>query len=140
MQGALLPIIVFGVVYIAITFELLNKAVVAMLGVMVLLALHVVTEHTAIEAIDFETIMLLLGMMTIVAILRKSGFFTIISVKIAELTKGSPLKILVLFSVVTAILSAFLDNVTTVLSIIPIVIELRPAWAWIPRSMSSARP
>jgi Na+/H+ antiporter NhaD/arsenite permease-like protein len=68
--------------------------------------------------------MLLLGMMTIVAILRKSGFFAIISVKIAELTKGSPLKILVLFSVVTAVLSAFLDNVTTVLIIIPIIIEL----------------
>ena len=124
MHDALLPIIVFVVVYAAITFELLNKAVAAMLGVMVLLALHVVTEHTAIEFIDFETIMLLLGMMTIVAILRKSGFFAIISVRIAELTKGSPLKILVLFSVVTAVLSAFLDNVTTVLIIIPIVIEL----------------
>ena len=124
MHDALLPIIVFVIVYAAITFELLNKAVAAMLGVMVLLALHVMTEHTAIEFIDFETIMLLLRMMTIVAILRKSGFFAIISVKIAELTKGSPLKILVLFSVVTAVLSAFLDNVTTVLIIIPIVIEL----------------
>jgi Na+/H+ antiporter NhaD/arsenite permease-like protein len=91
---------------------------------MVLLVLHVVTEHQAVEFIDFETIMLLLGMMAIVAILRKSGFFTILSVKIAELTKGSPLKILILFSVVTAVLSAFLDNVTTVLIIIPIIIEL----------------
>lgn len=109
MHDALLPIIVFAIVYAAITFELLNKAVASMLGVMVLLTLHVVTEHTAIEFIDFETIMLLLGMMTIVAILRKSGFFNIISVRIAELTKGSPLKILVLFSVLTAVLSAFLD-------------------------------
>jgi Na+/H+ antiporter NhaD/arsenite permease-like protein len=124
MHDALLPIIVFVVVYAAITFELLNKAVAAMLGVMVLLTLHVVTEHTAVEFIDFETIMLLLGMMTIVSILRKSGFFAIVSVKIAELTKGSPLKILILFSVVTAVLSAFLDNVTTVLIIIPIIIEL----------------
>jgi Na+/H+ antiporter NhaD/arsenite permease-like protein len=124
MHGALLPIAVFILVYAAITFELLNKAVAAMLGVMVLLTLHVVTEHTAIELIDFETIMLLLGMMSIVAILRKSGFFAIVSVKIAELTKGSPLKILLLFSIVTALMSAFLDNVTTVLIIIPIVIEL----------------
>ncbi len=124
MHGALIPIIVFLIVYVAITFELVNKAVAAMLGVMVLLVLHVVTEHQAVEFIDFETIMLLLGMMTIVAILRKSGFFTILSVKIAELTKGSPLKILILFSVVTAVLSAFLDNVTTVLIIIPIIIEL----------------
>jgi Na+/H+ antiporter NhaD/arsenite permease-like protein len=68
--------------------------------------------------------MLLLGMMTIVAILRRTGVFTMLSVRIAALTKGSPLKILIFFSVVTALLSAFLDNVTTVLIIIPIVIEL----------------
>lgn len=124
MEGALIPIVVFLLVYVAISFELVNKAVAALLGVMILLVLHVIDEHTAVEFIDFETIMLLLGMMTIVAILRKSGFFTIVSVKIAELTKGSPLKILFLFSIVTAILSAFLDNVTTVLIVIPIVIEL----------------
>jgi len=112
MEGVFIPIVVFLLVYVAISFELVNKAVAALLGVMILLVLHVIDEHTAVEFIDFETIMLLMGMMTIVAILRKSGFFTIVSVKIAELTKGSPLKILVLFSIVTAILSAFLDNVT----------------------------
>lgn len=124
MEGALIPIIVFVIVYIAITFEVVNKAVSALLGVMVLLMLHVVDEHEAASLIDFETIMLLLGMMSIVAVLRKSGFFAILSVKIAELTQGSPLKILILFSIVTAVLSAFLDNVTTVLIIIPIIIQL----------------
>ncbi|MFK5953176.1 MAG: ArsB/NhaD family transporter [Desulfobacterium sp.] len=124
MEGAAVPIIVFLIVYALITFELVNKAVSALLGVMVLLILHVVDEHTAASLIDFETIMLLLGMMSIVAVLRKSGFFSILSVKIAEMTKGNPLKILILFSVVTAVLSAFLDNVTTVLIIIPIIIEL----------------
>ncbi len=124
MEGALLPIIVFLIVYAVITFELVNKAVSALLGVMVLLMVHVIDEHTAASLIDFETIMLLLGMMIIVAVLRKSGFFAILSVKIAEMTKGNPLKILILFSIVTAVLSAFLDNVTTVLIIIPIVIEL----------------
>jgi len=86
--------------------------------------LHIVSEHQAIELIDFETIMLLFGMMVIVSILKHSGLFSIVSVKIAELTNGSPVKILVLFSVVTALMSAFLDNVTTVLIIIPIIIEL----------------
>jgi Na+/H+ antiporter NhaD/arsenite permease-like protein len=124
MEAVVIPIAVFLIVYAAITFELVNKAVAALLGATLLLVLHIIDEHSAIEFIDFETIMLLLGMMTIVAILRKSGFFTIVSVKIAELTKGSPLKILVLFSIVTAVLSAFLDNVTTVLIVIPIVIEL----------------
>jgi Na+/H+ antiporter NhaD/arsenite permease-like protein len=122
--SVLLAIVVFVLVYILISFELVNKAVAALLGVMVLLVLHVVDEHEAVGFIDFETIMLLMGMMIIVTILRKSGFFTIISVKIAEMTKGSPLKILILFSAVTVLLSAFLDNVTTVLIIIPIVIEL----------------
>jgi len=124
MEGAFVPIIVFLLVYAALTFELVNKAVAALLGVMILLALHVTSEHKAVESIDFETLMLLLGMMSIVAILRKSGFFSIISVKIAEWTRGNPLKILILFSIVTALMSAFLDNVTTVLIIIPIIIEL----------------
>lgn len=124
MEGALIPIVVFVAVYLALTFELVNKAVAAMMGVMVLLAFHVIEDHQAIGMIDFETIMLLMGMMTIVTILKKTGFFRIVSVKIAELTKGSPLKILILFSVVTGTLSAFLDNVTTVLIIVPIIIEL----------------
>ncbi len=124
MDGALIPVVVFVLVYIAISLELINKAVAALLGVMVLLVLHVVDERSAVHFIDFETIMLLLGMMTIVSVLRRSGFFTMVSVKIAELTGGNPLKVLVLFSVVTVAFSAFLDNVTTVLIIVPIVIEL----------------
>ena len=124
MHETLMPIVVFLLVYVALTFELVNKAVAALMGVMVLIALHVVSEHQAVEFIDFETIMLLLGMMSIVAILRKTRFFTIVSVRIAEMTQGSPLKVLILFSIVTALMSAFLDNVTTVLIIVPIVIEL----------------
>jgi len=124
MDGMLISIIVFLVVYAAITFELVNKAVAAFSGVAVLILLHVIDEHHAIEFIDFETIMLLFGMMIIVGVLKHSGLFTIISVRISELTRGNPVKILILFSVVTALMSAFLDNVTTVLIIIPIIIEL----------------
>lgn len=133
MDGAILPIIIFIAVYVAITFEVVNKAVAAMLGVMVLLSTHVVSDHHAVTLIDIETIMLLLGMMSIVVILRKSGIFTLLSVKIAELTKGSPLKILILFSVVTATMSAFLDNVTTVLIIVPIIVELTAGMGLNPR-------
>ena len=124
MDGMLISIIVFLVVFIAITFELVNKAVAAFSGVAVLILLHVIDEHHAIKFIDFETIMLLFGMMIIVSVLKHSGLFTIISVRISELTRGNPVKILILFSVVTALMSAFLDNVTTVLIIIPIIIEL----------------
>ena len=124
MDGMLISIIVFLVVYAAITFELANKAGAAFCCVAVLILLHVIDEHHAVGFIDFETLMLLTGMMILVTIIKHSGFFTIVSVKIAEFTKGSPVKILVLFSVVTAIMSAFLDNVTTLLIIIPIIIEL----------------
>jgi len=124
MGSVTLSIAVFLLVYVIITFELVNKAVAALLGVMVLVILRVADEHHAVGFIDFETILLLLGMMIIVGVLRRSGVFSLLTVKIAEMTRGNPLKILVLFSVVTAVLSAFLDNVTTVLIIIPIVVEL----------------
>ena len=123
-SSAFIPIIVFLVVYIAITFDLVNKAAAALAGVGVLVVSHVLTEHQAVEFIDFETLMLLTGMMILVSLIKQSGFFTIISVRIAEFTKGNPVKILCLFSVVTALMSAFLDNVTTVLIVIPIIIEL----------------
>jgi len=140
MDPMLISIIVFLIVYAAITFELVNKAVAAFSGVSVLVLLNIISPHIphlsgghsdsnhgiphAIMLIDYETIMLLFGMMIIVSVLKQSGLFTIVSIKIAELTKGKPIKILVLFSFVTAIMSAFLDNVTTVLIIIPLIIEL----------------
>ena len=123
-SSALIPILVFLVVYAMITFEWVNKAAAALAGVGVLVVLKITTEHQAVEHVDFETLMLLTGMMIIVGLIKDSGFFTIVSVRIAEITKGSPVKILVLFSIVTAVMSAFLDNVTTVLIIIPIIIEL----------------
>ncbi|MFO8175798.1 MAG: SLC13 family permease [Gemmatimonadota bacterium] len=124
MDSVIISVTVFVLVYAVITFELVNKAVAALVGVMVLLMLGVVDEHHAATLIDFETILLLLGMMIMVAVLRRSGVFSLLSVKIAEMTRGRPLYILVLFSIVTAVLSALLDNVTTVLIIIPIVVEL----------------
>jgi Na+/H+ antiporter NhaD/arsenite permease-like protein len=121
---AWIPVVVFIAVYAAISFEWLHKATAAILGVMVLLMLHVIDIHSAATYIDFETLMLLIGMMGIVAVLRKSGFFTILTVRIAKLTGGQPVRILILFSIATAVLSAFLDNVTTVLIMVPIIIEL----------------
>jgi len=123
-SDALITIVTFFAVYGLIAFEWLNKAVAALLGVMVLLILGVIDAHLAASFIDFETIMLLIGMMGIVAVLKKTGFFAIITVRIARLTGGQPLRILILFCVATAIISAFLDNVTTVLIMVPIIIEL----------------
>lgn len=133
MEGKLISILVFVAVYALVATEVLHKAVAALLGVMAILILGVVDVHTAAGYVDIETIMLLLGMMAIVAVLRKSGFFSILSVRIAKLTGGSPLRILVLFSIVTATISAFLDNVTTVLIMVPMVIELTRGMGLNPR-------
>ncbi|MBU4002376.1 MAG: arsenic transporter, partial [Proteobacteria bacterium] len=122
--NALIPVFVFVAVYVAISFEWLHKATAAVLGVMILFIFGVIDVHSAAKFIDFETIMLLIGMMGIVGVLKKSGFFTILTVRIAKLTRGEPVRILVMFSIATAVLSAFLDNVTTVLIMVPIIIEL----------------
>jgi Na+/H+ antiporter NhaD/arsenite permease-like protein len=68
--------------------------------------------------------MLLIGMMGIVAVLKKTGFFALVTVHIAKMTGGQPLRILILFCAVTTIISAFLDNVTTVLIMVPIIVGL----------------
>ncbi len=130
---ALIPVLVFVAVYVAISFEWLHKATAAVLGVMTLLVLGVIDEHAAAKHIDFETIMLLIGMMGIVAVLKKSGFFTILTVRIAKMTGGQPVRILLLFCIITAIISAFLDNVTTVLIMVPIIIELTRGMGLDPR-------
>jgi Na+/H+ antiporter NhaD/arsenite permease-like protein len=121
---ALISVMVFLAVYIVIAFEWLNKAVAALLGVMSLLILGVTDEQAAAGFIDYEAIMLLIGMMSIVAVLKKTGFFALVTVRIARMTGGQPLRILILFCAVTAIISAFLDNVTTVLIMVPIIVEL----------------
>ena len=89
MESKLISIVVFVAVYGLVATEVLNKAAAALLGVMVLLIVGVVDVHTAAGYIDAETIMLLMGMMAIVAVLRKSGFFSILSVRIAKLTGGA---------------------------------------------------
>ncbi len=76
MEDLLLPVIVFISVYVLISFELLNKAVAAILGVSLLVVFRITEVRTAVRYIDFETIMLLLGMVVIVAVLRNSGVFT----------------------------------------------------------------
>jgi Na+/H+ antiporter NhaD/arsenite permease-like protein len=130
---ALISVVVFVAVYVCIAFEWLNKAVAALLGVMALLILGVIDEHAAAGFIDYETIMLLIGMMGIVAVLKKTGFFSLITVRLARLTGGQPQRILILFCAATAVISAFLDNVTTVLIMVPIIIELASGMGLDPR-------
>ncbi|GET28900.1 SLC13 family permease [Prolixibacter sp. SD074] len=113
-------LVIFILTFVFITTETLPNAIAAMVGAFLLVAFHIINQEEAIDAIDFETIGLLSGMMMTVAVMRKSGLFEYIAIKSIKLTGGSPWRILVVLSIVTAILSAFLDNVTTVLIIVPL--------------------
>ena len=96
----------------------------ALLGGALAIFIGLVTPKEAWESIDHNTMFLLVGMMVIVSVLIESGFFSILSNWALKLTKGDPLKILLVFTFLTAFLSAFLDNVTTVLFMVPILLQM----------------
>nr|WP_284738361.1 ArsB/NhaD family transporter [Methanoculleus sp. CWC-02] len=118
----MIAIVVFLFTYALIIDERIHRAVVAMLGASVVVFLHIVPWEKIPEYIDLGTIFLLMGMMIIVNTARGSGLFEFIAIKTAKLAKGSPMRVLLLFSLVTGIASAFLDNVTTVLLITPMLL------------------
>ncbi|WP_292729997.1 ArsB/NhaD family transporter [Methanoculleus sp.] len=120
----LIAIAVFLFTYALIIDERIHRAVAAMLGASVLVFLHIVPWEKIPEYIDLGTIFLLMGMMIIVNTARGSGLFEYIAIKTAKLAKGSPIRVLLLFSVVTAVTSAFLDNVTTVLLLTPMLLYI----------------
>ncbi|MCG8582802.1 MAG: ArsB/NhaD family transporter [Bacteroidales bacterium] len=116
----LVAIVVFLLTFTLITTEKLPNAIAAMLGGVLFVAFHIISQDEAVDYIDFDTIGLLCGMMITVAIMRKTGLFEYIAIKGIKITGGNPWRILVVLSIVTAVLSAFLDNVTTVLIIVPL--------------------
>ncbi|MFO0987064.1 MAG: ArsB/NhaD family transporter [Alphaproteobacteria bacterium] len=117
--------IVLVIVYIAIMTERLNRAVIALLGATVAVFIGLVSQDQALtKAVDWNTICLLTGMMIIVAITRKCGVFQYVAIKSAQWVRGSPAGMLVTLSLVTAVFSAFLDNVTTVLLVAPVTLAI----------------
>lgn len=117
-------IVVFVLVMGAIMTEKLHRATAALAGAVLLVVCGVMTGKQAIGYIDFNTIGVLVGMMIVVAVIRTTGMFEYISIKAAKAAKGDPWKILIAFVLITAILSAFLDNVTTVLLVGPMSIAI----------------
>ena len=113
----IVAVAVFVVVMITIMTEKLHRSLAAITGAMIVLALHVMPFDAAMEHIDFNTLGVLLGMMLFVSVVKLSGVFEFLAIKCARLAKGDPWKIMLLFVLLTAVLSAFLDNVTTVLLI-----------------------
>ncbi len=119
-----LSIAVFVIAYIMIIWEKVHRSTVAISAAALIIVLGVIDQQTAINAIDFNTIGLLIGMMIIVGISRQSGMFEYTAIRLAKQAGGEPMRMLILFSLITASFSAFLDNVTTVLFMIPVTIAL----------------
>jgi Na+/H+ antiporter NhaD/arsenite permease-like protein len=108
--------------YAMIMTERINRAIVALIGAGLMILSGIIDQEQAIAGEDFNTLALLIGMMLLVALSKRSGMFEYVALWSAKLARGSPWGILALLSLVTALLSALLDNVTTVLLIAPVTL------------------
>lgn len=117
---------IFILVYGLIVTEKIHKTILAIVGASTMIVLGILTQEEAFHSpelgIDWNVIFLLVSMMIIINIMRPTGVFEYIAIKSAKVAKGRPFAIMAIFSVVTAVVSAFLDNVTTVLLIAPVTL------------------
>ncbi len=122
MSQVWIAAIIFIITYILIITERVHRTVAAMLGGVAMILLRVVTQENAFRCIDWNVIFLLVGMMVIANVLRETGLFQWLAVQAVRLGKGRPVRILAILCVVTAISSAFLDNVTIVVLVVPVTL------------------
>ena len=116
----IISIVIFVIVMILIISEKVHRTTAALAGAVALILAGIVTFDTGVSHIDFGTLGVLVGMMIFVAVVKNSGIFEYLAIRAAKIAKGNPWLIMVLFCLITAVLSAFLDNVTTVLLIGPV--------------------
>ncbi|MDD5986758.1 MAG: ArsB/NhaD family transporter [Eubacteriales bacterium] len=119
-----IAIIVFILVMVCIVTEKVHRAVAAIAGASVLIVTGVLSFDKAISHVDFNTLGVLMGMMMFVAVVKKSGLFEYVAIKATKIAKGDPWRIMVAFMLITAVFSAMLDNVTTVLLIAPMTFTI----------------
>jgi Na+/H+ antiporter NhaD/arsenite permease-like protein len=123
---AAIAIIVFVIAYLLIASDRVDKTKIALIGAAIVVVLGVVESSDVFYShetgIDWDVIFLLLGMMIIVSVLRQTGVFEYVAIWSAKRAKGKPLRIMILLVLVTAVASALLDNVTTVLLIAPVTL------------------
>lgn len=123
---SVIAIAVFMVAYALIASDRVNKTFVALAGAAVVITLPMIRSddvfYSRETGIDWDVIFLLLGMMIIVSVLRQTGVFEYVAIWSAKRARGSPLRVMILLVLVTALASALLDNVTTVLLIAPVTL------------------
>jgi Na+/H+ antiporter NhaD/arsenite permease-like protein len=128
MSDMSLALMIFGVCYLAIVTERIHKTIVALLGGVLMICFGILSQDEAFHSreygVDYNVIFLLIAMMVIINITSKSGLFQVLAIWTAKRSHARPFRMLALLAVITAILSAFLDNVTTVLLMAPVTLEL----------------
>jgi Na+/H+ antiporter NhaD/arsenite permease-like protein len=113
---------VFLATYAIIATERLDRTVAALAGGAAMVILGIVTQEEALAAVELDVILLLVSMMVIAGVLRETGFFQWIAIRSVHAAGGDPIRLLIVLALVTAVLSAFLDNVTTVVLIAPVTL------------------
>ena len=115
---------ILAITYATIMSEKVNRAIVALIGACVMVIVGVLDQEEALKGVDWNTIGLLTGMMILVSISRRSGMFQFLAVWSAKAARAHPAGILFILQITTAVISAFLDNVTTVLLIVPVTLAI----------------
>lgn len=123
----IISVIIFVAVYAAIITEKVHRTIISLVGALLIVLLGIMSQNEALSYVDFNTLGLLIGMMIIVDVVKRSGLFEYLAIKGAKWAKGDPVKMMVVFSVITALISAFLDNVTTVLLVTPVILLITDA-------------
>ncbi|MFA6023782.1 MAG: ArsB/NhaD family transporter [Candidatus Gracilibacteria bacterium] len=116
----LIAVLVFVTTYVLIISEKVHRTVLALAGAILMILLGVVNQEEALHGVDFNTLGLLIGMMVIVGIAKDCGMFQFVAIWASKVGRGKPLPIFILLGLITAVFSAFLDNVTTVLLMVPV--------------------
>jgi Na+/H+ antiporter NhaD/arsenite permease-like protein len=116
--------VIFLGTYLLLIVDKIHRTIVALCGATLVVLAGILSQERAIGYVDFNTIGLLIGMMVIVGITRHTGVFEYLAILASKLVKGDPVRIMIALATVTAVLSAFLDNVTTVLLIVPVTFAI----------------
>ena len=122
--STIVAIVIFVAAYALIISEKIHRTIIGICGAMLMILLGIISQETAIHHIDFNTLGLLMGMMVIVNITSETGLFNYLAIWAAKKVKAKPISLLVALSLLTAVCSALLDNVTTVLLTVPITFSI----------------
>ena len=124
LDAMMVSTVILLITYAVIIWDKLNRAIVALLGASVMVIIGALDQAEALRGVDWNTLGLLTGMMILVSISRRSGMFQYLAVWSAQKAKANPAGILLLLQLTTAVVSALLDNVTTVLLVVPVTLAI----------------